>query len=384
MSRGSVLALLLSAALAASPVTPVLAAPATDLSRAVVDSTLRRHSPATLGGWAYTQGLYLHGQYLVYKRTGDRRYLDYLRAWTDRFVDAEGGMSIRFDNLDAIRAGTLLIVLHAETGDPRYKRAADRIRGAITGYPRTSDGGMWHNNGFAGQLWADGVYMAQPFLAMYGKAYGDERPTHENWAYTEALDNLAVYFRHLNAPNGLLFHAYDEQGDTSWSQNPAKRSGEHWARAIGWFGMAAVDLLDILPGTHPRRGELIGYVRHLAQGFARYQDRDTGRWFQVVDKAADPRNWTETSASAMYTYLLSKGVQQGYLDRRYLVNAQRGYRGVLAKVVLDSRGVADVQDIVEGTGVGDAGYYYQRKRITNDPHGLGAFLIMNEQLAPGR
>jgi unsaturated rhamnogalacturonyl hydrolase len=33
-----------------------------------------------------------------------------------------------------------------------------------------------------------------------------------------------------------------------------------------------------------------------------------------------------------------------------------------------------------GTNVGDYKYYIDRTRATNDFHGLGAFLIMNEQL----
>ena len=43
-----------------------------DLSKAVVDSTMREHPSATeLGKWGYTQALYLYGEYLVYERTHD-------------------------------------------------------------------------------------------------------------------------------------------------------------------------------------------------------------------------------------------------------------------------------------------------------------------------
>jgi len=35
-------------------------------------------------------------------------------------------------------------------------------------------------------------------------------------------------------------------------------------------------------------------------------------------------------------------------------------------------------DICEGTNLGDLAFYLARKRDTNDLHGLGAFLIMNE------
>src|SRR2546430_5734721 len=72
----------------------------TDWSKALVESTMQRFTPQTLGGWGYTQGLYLYGQYLVFKRTGDPRYLDYIKAWVDRFVRPDGTISNSFNNLD--------------------------------------------------------------------------------------------------------------------------------------------------------------------------------------------------------------------------------------------------------------------------------------------
>src|SRR5258708_12183378 len=56
----------------------------------------------------------------------------------------------------------------------------------------------------------------------------------------------------------------------------------------------------------------------------------------------------------------------------------KGYRGVLTKLSLDANGQANITDICEGTNVADVSYYFARKRNTNDFHGLGAFLIMNE------
>jgi unsaturated rhamnogalacturonyl hydrolase len=82
----------------------------------------------------------------------------------------------------------------------------------------------------------------------------------------------------------------------------------------------------------------------------------------------------------MFTYALSRGAQQGYLDAHHKSVAQRGYQGVLAKISLGSDGRTDLTDISIGTNVGDYAFYIARPRETNDFHGLGAFLIMNEQL----
>jgi unsaturated rhamnogalacturonyl hydrolase len=363
--------------------TPALAAPRagsatvpSDWSKAVVDSTMKRYTPSTLGGWGYTEGLYLYGQYLVYKRLGTSSYFSYIKSWVDRFVSSDGSLSNSFSNLDSMRSCQLLPLLYNETGDSRYKKAAAQCRNRFPSYPRTSDGGMWHATSKVGQLWGDGVYMAQPFLALYGKTFDDG-----DYCFEESAKNVAVYFKHLQASNGLIYHAYDEDGSESWASGTGHHSKYHWARAIGWFGMTAIDLLETLPADHPRRPDLIAVVQHLARGFATFQDPKTGRWFQVVDRGSDSRNWLETSASAMYTFMLSRGVQRGYLDASYATVAQKGYAGVLQKISLGSDGLTNITDICEGTNVGDLTYYYGRARKTNDQHGLGAFLIMNEQLA---
>ncbi len=53
---------------------------------------------------------------------------------------------VKFDNLDSMLPGNLLLLLYKETKDPKYKLAADRIRKRFNTYPRTKDGGFWHAN----------------------------------------------------------------------------------------------------------------------------------------------------------------------------------------------------------------------------------------------
>jgi unsaturated rhamnogalacturonyl hydrolase len=224
-------------------------------------------------------------------------------------------------------------------------------------------------------LWADGVYMVNPFLVEYGKEFHDS-----TYADDEAARQLYVYGSHLQVGNGLLKHAYDESRTASWSDPATGLAPEHWCRAVGWYSMALVDVLDALPADHPRRTALLTVLRRLAAGLERYQDPATGRWFQVMDKGSRSDNWTETSCSSMFTYALSRGVQQGYLDPHYTGVARRGYQGVLRRLSLGSDGRTDLTDISVGTNVGDYAYYAGRTRATNDFHGLGAFLIMNEQL----
>jgi unsaturated rhamnogalacturonyl hydrolase len=81
----------------------------------------------------------------------------------------------------------------------------------------------------------------------------------------------------------------------------------------------------------------------------------------------------------MYTYVTAMAVDRGYVPKKYAVNAQRGYAGVLTKISLDQDRQTNLIDICEGTNVADLAYYLGRKRSVNDFHGLGAFLIVNEK-----
>ncbi|MFG2854497.1 glycoside hydrolase family 88/105 protein [Streptomyces mirabilis] len=368
---------------ATAPPTPLPRGPvgrpaaAQDWSVALIDSTMARYTPSTIGGWSYPVGLYLYGQYLTYQRTHDARYLTYIKSYVDRFVSSDGSIGQSFNSLDSMQAGRLLTILHHETGQDRYRKAALKIRNRLNTYPRTSDGGFWHadTSSRAHQLWSDGVYMVNPFLVEYGKEFGDA-----TYANDEAAKQLYVYGNHLQVASGLLKHAYDESKTASWADPATGLAPEHWCRAVGWYAMAIVNVLDAIPVNHPRRPQLVGIFRRLAAGLEKYQDPATGRWFQVIDKGARGDNWTETSCSSMFTYALSRGAQQGYLDPHYASVAQRGYQGVLARMSVGSDGRTNLTDISIGTNVGDYAYYVARDRATNDFHGLGAFLIMNEQL----
>lgn len=360
----------------------------TDWSVSIVESTMKRFpTPKDLGVWNYPRGLYLYGQYLVYKRTQDVRYLKYIKDWVDYHVDQNGVIrntnaqgvvtEVKFDSLDNMLPGNLLLLLYQEMKDARYKLAADRIRLRFETYPRTNDGGFWHavNKTREWQLWGDGVFMSMPFLIRYGNIFNDSQYTND-----EASKQLIIYASHLNDPKtGLMFHAYDESGQSTWADKETKHSAEIWCRAMGWFGMTLIEVLELLPKNHPARPKLIAQLQQLVKAWSNYQDSKTGLWYQVVNRVEDPANWLETSSSSMYTYTIARAVERGYVGKDYLKVADKGYAGVLTRISLDSDGMVNLTGICEGTNVADLAYYYGRKRLTNDLHGLGAFLIMNEK-----
>src|SRR5882672_1232652 len=137
-----------SVALASSHLAKSSPAPATDWSKAMVESTMKRFPTAQdLGSWGYAKSLYLYGQYLVWRRTGDKRYLQYIKDWVDYHVDNEGNVfntdkdgkvtGIEFTNLDSMLPGNLLLLLYKENREAKYKLAAERIRKKFDTYKRT-------------------------------------------------------------------------------------------------------------------------------------------------------------------------------------------------------------------------------------------------------
>jgi unsaturated rhamnogalacturonyl hydrolase len=349
-----------------------------DYSAAAIDTVLRNYNnPADFGSWAYPRGLFLMGTYEVYKRTGNQAYLNFIRGWVDSHLDEQGNLKHNVDNLDSMLAGNLFIYLYEETKDERYHHAAASIRERLNTYPRTHEGAFWHATTRQWQTWLDGIYMSMPLLVRYGQLFNDSQ-----YANDEATRQFHLYQKHVNdaARTGLLYHAYDESGQQPWADPVTHHSSQFWCRAIGWYGMALVDVLEILPKDHPRRPELIALVQQLAKAYARYQDQQTGLWYEVVDRADVPDNWLETSSSSMYTYMLSRGVKRGYIGKEYEKIAQKGYRGVLASITRNVDGAISMPNICEGTNVGDLEFYLNRARHTNDLHGLGAFILMNEEL----
>jgi unsaturated rhamnogalacturonyl hydrolase len=204
---------------------------------------------------------------------------------------------------------------------------------------------------------------------------------------SEAFDDIANQFlwidRHTyDQKAGLFSHAWDESRQQRWADPATGRSPNFWGRAMGWYAMALVDVLDDFPVAHPRRAELVDILRRLARGVAAYQEKSSGLWFQVVDQAGREGNYREASASLMFAYAFAKGEARGYLDGEYLDRARHAFRGVLDSLVtVEPDGSVNLHETCRGAGLGgnpyrdgSFEYYVSEPRRTNDMKGFGPFL----------
>jgi rhamnogalacturonyl hydrolase YesR len=137
--------------------------------------------------------------------------------------------------------------------------------------------------------------------------------------------------------------------------------------------MAMTELLSDMPEQHPDRGKVLEQFRKAVQGVARVQS-GTGLWHQLLDR---PDSYLETSASAMFTYAIARGVNRGWIPAVYAPVAQAGWRALEARVRADG----NVDGVCVGTtAAADAVYYFNRPTSTTALQGHGAMLMAGAEV----
>src|SRR5204862_1794661 len=186
----------------------------------------------------------------------------------------------------------------------------------------------WHKQIYPQQMWLDGLYMAEPFYAEYALRHADAT------AMNDVARQFLLVAHHMRDPTtGLYYHAWDSVHQQPWADSATGLSKNFWGRAVGWYLMAALDVLDYLPKTHRDRAEIIRVVQQLSDAVARVQDPVSGVWWQVLDQPNRAGNYLEASGSAMFTYAFAKGSRLGYLAPEYKRAATRAFDGLLAQFV---------------------------------------------------
>jgi len=331
--------------------------------------------------WNYTQGLMGLAFIRLSEATGDKAYFEYARGYADSLID-ENGIIYEYKkenyNIDQVNPGKMMFLLFDSAKDPRYEKVIHTLRDQLESQPRIAEGGFWHKKIYPDQMWLDGLYMGAPFYAEYALRYNQPED------FQDVVNQFLIVARNTRDPETELYrHAFDASRKMAWADSITGQAPHAWGRAMGWFSMAIVDVLDFLPEEQPGRDEMVTILHGMVQKLSEIQDTRTGGWYQVLDHSGEPGNYIETSCTAMFTYAIFKGVRMGYLDGKYLATAEKAYMGLIENFIkTDSAGLVTMTNICGVAGLGgdpyrDGSYEYYIGEVIreNDPKGVGPFIM---------
>jgi unsaturated rhamnogalacturonyl hydrolase len=220
--------------------------------------------------------------------------------------------------------------------------------------------------------------MSMPYYAEYAFRNNDVD------VYQDIVNQFRTVAKHTyDVENDVYRHACDVSKRQKWADPVTGQSQHCWGRAMGWFAMACVDVLDFMPEHEPGREEILAILDKLVKQIKARQDAKTGVWYQVIDRSGDEGNYLEATCSTMFVYTLLKAVRNGYIDPSYKDVAEKGYRGILKEFVkVDENGIVSIEKCCAVAGLGgknnrsgDYQYYLNEPIRANDPKAVGPFIL---------
>ncbi len=330
--------------------------------------------------WNYIDGCMLNALLTLSEITGEAVFADFVETFVDSFVGEDGTIRT-YDpakyNLDDINEGRVLFPLYRKTGREKYRLAADRLAEQLKDQPRTWEGNFWHKRIYPDQVWLDGIYMAQPFRALYARELGDRD-------YSDIVHQIETVRRRMFDPEkGLYYHGYDASKTIFWADPTTGCSKHFWLRAIGWFATALADLMEIVDDPAALDG-LRPVFTELMAGIAPYAEADTGMYYQVVDQGAREGNYLETSGSSMIAYAMLKGARLGVLSQEYAILGKKTFDGILRRYFKAEGADVELGGICLVAGLGPADnprrdgsyeYYISEPIVKNDAKGVAPLVM---------
>lgn len=327
--------------------------------------------------WNYEDGCVLKGAWDLHEATGEDAYADFVKGYVDARVSPEGeiqGFDYREFNIDNVNTGKVLRALYHATGKERYAKAMMHQYQQLLHHPRTAEGSFWHKNIYPSQVWLDGLYMAMPFYAGYLKDFEPET------GFADIAAQFETVKRRMHDPEtGLYYHGYDESRKERWSDPATGCSPHFWSRAMGWYVMALVDTLEVLPQS-AEASVLKDQLTEAMDALMRVQDKASRMWWQVLDQGAREGNYLETSGTLMIAYALMKGGRLGVLSKERREEGEKVFQSVVESQL--DLGKNELHGICGVAGLGNVpyrdgsyGYYVSERPIVNDHKGIGVFLM---------
>lgn len=368
-----------------------------ELGKLLCDALMHTYKPQLLppeGVLFYWQGVFLSGMERIYLKSHDKKYFNYIKEYCDSVIGPNGELygfcheltteatpplaKAGLTMLDHKQATLILYNLYDETGDEKYINAAKTAAQSMYYWPVNSYGGYWHMMTQPNQMWLDGAYMAGPISVIYAKRFGEPVLRERAIKQIFIMDDFMK-----DEKTGLYFHGWDESKAMEWADNKTGLSSQIWGRALGWYTVAILDILENIPKNHPSVDRLEQIERDLLRALAKYQDTKTGMWYQVTDKPEKSDNWVESSCTNLFIYSYAKAIRTGVISKDEFGDVlENAYNGIKERLYTDDEGYLVVDNVCVGTCIDSGTYehYITREKTQNDLHGAGAFILMCSEM----
>ncbi|TCO04444.1 glycoside hydrolase family 88/105 protein [Natronoflexus pectinivorans] len=328
---------------------------------------------------SYEWGVTYGGMLLAGEITGDKRFTNYSVSRLEFLSELLPYFKELYDN-GFVEGNPMRTVIEPRSLDDSGAMAAAMIKAVRGGYTdgldwmirnyvdfisndqlRLSDGTLARHRPQPYTLWLDDLFMSVPALAQMGVYTGDDK------YFDDAVlqvKNFADYM--FNWDKGLYMHGYV----TGMDVHPEFR----WARANGWAIMTKIELLDVLPASHPGYDFVVNLLQAHVAGLAEVQS-GFGFWHQLLDRSD---SYLETSATAIFTYSMAKAINEGWIDGlAYGPVVSLAWNAVSTKI----NAMGQVEGTCVGTGMAfDPAFYYARPVNVFAAHSYGPVMLAGAEM----
>ncbi len=336
-----------------------------------------KYMPPLKNQWSWQRAALLKAITEQYNNTNENDKKLYLNYMIRAVKKVKGAANGRTPN--AVASGLGVAFVARVTGDATYKSIAEKVFEQYQKINRTSNGGVSHLANYK-ELWDDTIFMVGIFLQEMYLLTNDEK------YIDELVFQIDAHREKLLDPKfGLWYHGWDDDdkgrcnicGEAGWSKDPEHRSQEFWGRGNGWVVVTLSQTINVLPKSHPKREKLASYLKEMVVNLPQLQDTATGHWFQLPIRTTDPKNYIESSCTAMFAYGISSALKLGIVSsNEYQKCVDRAYIGLRKhSIQKTNKNFLTTKNVCKGTCIGSKDYYLNRRAKSQKPFGLGMFIL---------
>ncbi|WP_071130294.1 glycoside hydrolase family 88/105 protein [Enterococcus timonensis] len=337
--------------------------------------------------WSYVDGAMGMAILNMYEATGEEKYIEFLDNFIDYYIEEDGsilGYELIVYNSDSINEGKLLFALLEKTGKEKYRLALDKLYTQVKWQPRTNEGSFWHKLVYPYQVWLDGLYMVEPFYVQYELTFNDGKNIKDIMAQFENVEKLMK-----DQETGLFYHGYDESRQLFWADKKTGLSKHFWTRSLGWYAMALVDTIALLPEKFAaEKNSLSKQLNDLLASLLKFQDADSKLFYQVTDLGGREGNYLETSGSCAISYTLMKAARLEIIASENFERGKEILEHVVSEKLSNDQDGFALNDICLVAGLGGMNgrgtvkvrdgsfeYYISEPKVQNDAKGVAPLIF---------